>query len=68
MTKVSVKELSEKIPPQLRVEFIRFCQTGEANADFMSYMKSNSACKAHVDQALKVQMAALEDLSRKLRM
>lgn len=59
--------LLARLDPRWHVPFLRFIETGEADAEFLAFMDDNTACQGAVEAAFDDQALAFEKLSRKIR-
>jgi hypothetical protein len=63
---VDTKALLSKLAPQWHTAFLRFVETGEADAQFLAFMDENEDCQRAVEAAFNEQALTFERLSRRI--
>lgn len=64
---MNLHEVLAKVPDPLRIEFLKFIETGEASVEFFTYLDGDREALEAVDAIFERQAQVLEDLASSLR-
>ena len=60
------EELSEKVEPEWRTEFVRFVTTGKPAPEFESHLDSCQTCQMAAEEAFRITSRGLEMVAEAL--